>query len=58
MVRILLHHHSFDFNRVFSDRANNEQVYRNAAEPLVGQACDGGFSTVRYCGRQSFMTFI
>ena len=47
MVRILLHHHSFGFNRVFSDRANNEQVYRNAAEPLVGQACDGGFSTVR-----------
>ena len=51
MKRQIMHHHQFQFDRVFSERASNEQVYAQSAQSLVQIACGGGYSTCLVYGQ-------
>jgi len=45
MMTQVLHNHIFKFDRVFDQESDNDEVYANAAEPLVDFAIKGGFGT-------------
>ena len=52
MRHMQMHHHEFVFDRVFSEAADNDQVYEAAARPLARAAArPGGFSTVLMYGQ-------
>ena len=42
MRRMLMNHHAFDFDRVFSERDNNEAVYAEASHNPPPSACRTG----------------
>jgi hypothetical protein len=45
MRRQLMHHNEFLFDRVFSEIATNDEVYLEAAAPLIRLAANGGYTT-------------
>jgi kinesin family protein 2/24 len=51
MRKMFLNHHEFDFDGVFGEGANNDQVYAGTAAPLVREAASGGHSTVMMYGQ-------
>lgn len=51
MRRELMHHNEFLFDRVFGESANNDEVYLEAAAPLVRLAANGGFTTCLMYGQ-------
>jgi hypothetical protein len=51
MRRQLMNHHEFIFDHVFNARADNDEVYRNTAAPLVNVALNGGFATCLMYGQ-------
>lgn len=46
-----IQHLSFEFDHVWDERAENEDVYRHAAAPLVMSSLDGGISTMFMFGQ-------
>ena len=51
MRRQLMNHHEFIFDRVFTAKANNDEVYLDTAAPLVKVALEGGFATCLMYGQ-------
>ena len=51
MRRMFMNHHEFLFDRVFSEQSGNQEVYGEAASPLVRVAADGGFATCLMYGQ-------
>ena len=51
MRRQLTNHHEFIFDRVFTAKANNDEVYLDTAAPLVKVALEGGFATCLMYGQ-------
>ena len=51
MVRQLMNHHEFLFDRVFDAKAGNDEVYQGTAAPLVKIAAEGGFATCLMYGQ-------
>ena len=51
MRRQLMNHHEFIFDHVFNAKADNDEVYRNTAGPLVNVALNGGFATCLMYGQ-------
>jgi len=51
MRRMQMHHNEFLFDRVFSERDDNDAVYREVAAPLVRHAARGGHATCLMYGQ-------
>lgn len=51
MRHMLMHHHEFDFDRVFSEGEGNEAVYADVAAPLVAETAKGGYATCLMYGQ-------
>lgn len=51
MKRQMMNHHEFDFDKVFHEKAANEEVYQSAAKPLVDIAVKGGYATALVYGQ-------
>jgi kinesin family protein 2/24 len=46
-----MRHHTFSFDRVFSEAADNDEVYEETAAPLVRRAVEGSMATVFMFGQ-------
>ena len=51
MRRQLMNHHEFIFDRVFNEKADNDEVYAGTAAALVEEALNGGFATCLMYGQ-------
>ena len=51
MKKQLMHHNEFVFDNVFSEAANNDDVYSGTVGPLVAEAVGGGFATCLMYGQ-------
>ena len=51
MVRQLMNHHEFEFNKVYDENAQNQHVYSETIYPLLEYAMEGGFSTAMVYGQ-------
>ena len=51
MRHLMMNHHSFGFDGVFAEGADNDTVYRNVASPLVRDAVEGGYASILMYGQ-------
>ena len=51
MKRQFINHHEFEFDRVFDERCNNDEVYADTAAPLIDIAVSGGYATCLMYGQ-------
>lgn len=51
MKRMCLKHYQFNFDRIFHERNNNDEVYLETAAPMTQFAVEGGFATCLMYGQ-------
>lgn len=56
MRQMILNHHSFEFDRIFNEKCDNDEVYEETAAPLTKIAIGGGFATCLMYGQSEFDT--
>jgi hypothetical protein len=55
MRKMMLNHHSFQFDRIFNEKCGNDEVYEQTAAPLTKIAIAGGFATCLMYGQSKFL---